>query len=476
MPQQGASAAIFDLDRTLIRGASGPILQRHLQQAGLGRSDPQFVLGLLYRTFDLVGENMLTMRLTREAVRAARGWPVKQVREAAEAAVLDLVAMVRPYAKALLDEERDRGRVLVLATTSPVALVGPFAEHLGFDEVVATRWAERDGTYTGTLDGPFVWGRAKLDALRHLAADRGIDLRASDAYSDSYFDAPLLAAVGHPYCVKPDLALTGVARVRGWPIWDLERPPGVITIAGRELQELLRPFNRAGFVPNARIQIRGVEHIPKIGGAIVVANHRSYFDPTVINLVLAKAGRNARFLGKKEVFDIPVAGQVVKAWGGIRVDRGTGSNEPLQHATRALRAGEVVGIFPEGTIPRGPAFFEPELRGRWGAARLAAASGVPVIPIGFWGTEKVWPRSSRLPRMTLNDAPLVTATVGPPVELTRTDPDEDTRRIMRAIVELLPDEARVARTPTAEELALTYPPGYRGDPHKELDRRPGTDT
>jgi len=99
-----------------------------------------------------------------------------------------------------------------------------------------------------------------------------------------------------------------------------------------------------------------------------------------------------------------------------------------------------------------------------------------VIPMGFWGTEKVWPRRSRLPRLNVTDPPKVTATVGPPVELTRQDPDEDTRRIMEAITALLPPESRVRRTPTAEELVLTYPPGYKGDPAAEVDRRPGTDT
>jgi putative phosphoserine phosphatase/1-acylglycerol-3-phosphate O-acyltransferase len=416
------------------------------------------------------------MRVVREAVRATKGWPVKDVQLAAEAAVDDLLAMVRQYARIVLEEQRAAGRLLALATTTPLPLIQPFADRVGFDAVIATRWAEDAGVYTGRIDGPFVWGRAKLDAVRQWASEHGVSLRGSAAYSDSYFDAPLLAAVGEPWCVSPDVALAAVARLRGWPIWSLERPHGVVTIAGRELQELLRPFNRPELVPNARIEISSVEHIPATGGAIVVANHRSYFDPTIITLVLGKAGRNARFLGKREVFDAPVLGQITRAFGGIRVDRGTGSDEPLEQAARALRAGEVVGIFPEGTIPRGPAFFEPELRGRWGAARLAAASGVPVIPVGFWGTEKVWPRNARLPRLNVTDPPLVTANVGAPVELTGTDIDADTSAIMRAIMALLPPEARERRTPTPEELALTYPPGYKGDPAQETARRPGTNT
>ena len=141
-----------------------------------------------------------------------------------------------------------------------------------------------------------------------------------------------------------------------------------------------------------------------------------------------------------------------------------------------MRAGDVVMIMPQGTIPRGPAFFDPELKGRWGAAKLAALSGAPVIPVGLWGTEQVWPRNARVPRLVLDDQPLVTATVGDPVELGHEDLDADTTAIMTAISALLPPESRERREPTAEELAATYPPGYRGDPTQETDRRPGTDT
>jgi putative phosphoserine phosphatase/1-acylglycerol-3-phosphate O-acyltransferase len=124
--------------------------------------------------------------------------------------------------------------------------------------------------------------------------------------------------------------------------------------------------------------------------------------------VITKAGRVARFLGKKEVFDVPLAGAVARWAGGIRVDRGTGSDEPLEAAADALNAGEVIMLMPEGTIPRGPAFFDPVLKGRWGAAKLAAMTKAPVIPLGLWGTEKVWPRSSRVPNMNPLNRPLVT--------------------------------------------------------------------
>ncbi len=250
----------------------------------------------------------------------------------------------------------------------------------------------------------------------------------------------------------------------------------MVKIAGRQLQELLRPLTRAWIVPGVRFESHGLEHIPRQGGAIVCFNHRSYFDPVVMNLIAVRAGRVMRGLGKKEVLDAPVVGLLARAAGTIRVERGTGSDEPLEAAARALRAGDLLAIAPQGTIPRGPAFFEPELEGRWGTARLAAMTRAPVIPVGLWGTEQIWPRSARLPRLNPAQRHLVTARVGRPVELSYEDVDSDTKRIMAAIMDLLPPEARQRRVASEAELLLTYPPGYHGTPSLESERRPGRDT
>jgi putative phosphoserine phosphatase/1-acylglycerol-3-phosphate O-acyltransferase len=209
---------------------------------------------------------------------------------------------------------------------------------------------------------------------------------------------------------------------------------------------------------------------------LLVFNHRSYFDPTVLGLVAARAGRTVRGLGKKEVFDTPIVGRIASAVGGIRVERATGSDEPLEQAANALAGGEVVMMAPEGTIPRGPAFFDPELKGRWGAAKLAAMTKAPVIPVGMWGTENVWPRSSRVPNVSLRNRPKVSVSVGGPVDIKGRSANADTKRIMAAISRQLPPESQIKRTPSAAELARTYPPGYTGDPTAETSRRPGTDT
>jgi putative phosphoserine phosphatase/1-acylglycerol-3-phosphate O-acyltransferase len=470
-------AAFFDLDRTLLRGASGPVIAEALKAAGVtDRSIPG--QQLVYRLYDVFGENRPSMEVTRRAVRFAAGWSRAQVQEAGAAAAEALAASLQPFARPLFEEHRAAGRPLVLATTTPFDLVAPLADALGFGHVVATRYGEQDGVYDGTLDGEFVWGPGKLRAIQAWAAEHDVSLRESFAYSDSYYDVPMLDAVGHPVVVNPDPRMMITALVRRWPVVHLDVPAGVpkLPIVGLEPQRALLPLARPELIPYARFDIAGVDHIPADGPAIVVGNHRSYFDPMAMALTLAKRGRPVRFLGKKEVFDAPVVGQLARAMGGIRVERGTGSDEPLAAAALALEAGELVAMMPQGTIPRGPAFFDPVLKGRWGAARLAAMTGAPVIPVGLWGTEKVWPRSERLPNLlALRNPPRVRIRVGPPVEgILGRSADADTKRIMKAITKLLPDKARKKRTPTPEELARTYPVGKVRDTDEDA-RRPGAD-
>ncbi|HWM20725.1 MAG TPA: HAD-IB family hydrolase [Ilumatobacteraceae bacterium] len=471
-------AAFFDLDRTLLAGASGEVFSDAMRTAGLvSRSIPGE--RLLFRVFNAIGETLPSMALARQAVALSKGRQRGAVQAAAESVAEQLASMVQPFAESVFARHRADGRPLVLATTTPYDLVKPFADLIGLDDVVATRWGvNADGTYDGTLAGPFVWSSGKLAAVREWAEEHDVDLAESYAYSDSAYDAPLLGAVGFPIVVNPDPRMMVIARARRWPVLNLDVSPGVvkIPIVGLELQRLAMQFTRPAFVPYARFEFEGVDNVPIAGSAIIVANHRSYFDSMAISMLIAKTDRTVRFLGKKEVFDAPVVGQLAAAMGGIRVDRGTGSDEPLRAAAEALMGGEMVTMMPQGTIPRGPAFFDPDLKGRWGAARLAHLSGAPVIPVGLWGTEKVWPRSSRLPNvLNLTDPPVVRISVGEPVELKHRSLDADTKRIMRAIRDQLPAEASVAHTPTDDELRLTYPPGYKGDPDREVERRPGTD-
>ena len=475
-PAANLAGAFFDLDRTVLLGASGPAFNEALRRATPRKIPAVPGLGMVYRFYDTWGESLPSMGLARAGALVAKGRPRREFEEAAAAAVDELRKLVAPYVYPLIDEHRQAGRPVVLASTTPRDLVLPFADALGFDDVVATRYATDGGEedrYTGGIDGEFVWAKGKLTAIRGWAEVHGVSIADSWAYSDSFYDVPLLSAVSHPFAVNPDPRLQLVAALRRWPILHLDRPPGVPKLAGRELVDLTSIVMRPQLFPYARFDVAGVEHISSRGPAILAFNHRSYFDSAAIALVMARCGRRVRAMAKQEMFDAPVIGRLVRASGSIPVDRKGSGADAYEQAARALRAGEVLMMAPQGTIPRGRDFYQPRLRGKTGVARLAATSRAPVIPIGIWGTERVWPRSSRLPNMTnLRHPPTVRVRIGAPVEgLTYQDPHADTEQIMDAIVGLLPPEAREVHEPTAEELALTFPPGHEGDdPAKGLHR------
>ena len=486
-----AAAAFIDLDRTLLSGASGPVITASLRAA---RLVPQSFPGesLLYRIFNTVGETLPSMVLARQGATAMKGKSQRLVRDAARKAIPELTTLVQPFARQVIDKHRAAGDKLVLATTTPYDFIEEFARSLGFDDVIGTRFeVDAGGLYTGELDGRFVWSGGKLAAVSEWCLRNSVSIAECAAYTDSIYDSPLLEAVGAPHAVNPDARLQVLATARRWPTMNLDVSPGVVKVPviGTELQKLALTFARPELIPFAKFTIDGTHNIPADGPAILVGNHRSYFDVFAVSLTVAKTGRTVRFLGKKEVFDAPVIGQLAAALGGIRVDRGTGSDAPLDAAAAALEAGEMVAIMPQGTIPRGRAFFDPALQGRWGAARLAVRTGAPVIPMGLWGTEKVWPRSSQVPMLwNVANPPRVSVTVGPEVALRRDTgaddslasvsdalADENTKRMMSAITNLLPPEAREYREPTEAELRAALPSNYKGDLNAEDTRRPGTD-
>ena len=454
-------AAFFDLDRTLLRGASGPTLSAAMRELGVLPPGGVPGEGVIFGIFDLIGETRPSMMMARQGVRLSKGWDADAVAAAGQLAAERLVDQIQPYARQEMAMHREAGRPIVIATTSPDDMVRPLAQLLGFDDVIATRYGRSDGVFTGEVDGHYVWGKGKLDAVAEWAEANGCDLDESWAYSDSWYDQPMLGAVGHPVAVNPDPRLAMAATVRRWPIRFFDAPEGVVRVAGIEPQQAVMAFVRPEMAPYARFDIAGTEHIPAEGPALIAANHRSYFDILAIALALAKAGRVGRFLGKREVFSAPVVGQIASALGGIPVDRGTGSDAPLEAAAGALDAGEVIVILPEGTIPRGPAFFDPELSGRPGVARLAAMADVPVVPLCLWGTERVWPRSSRLPNIAnVVRPPKVRVRVGEALPLPEgIDPVDGTELVMSSIYDLMPAEGKAPYEPSEAELARTYPPG-----------------
>jgi len=452
-------AAFLDLDRTLLLGGSGPTISAGLRRRGLVPADRLGLGRALFALFDAVGETLPSMLLTRQGARAAKGWVQDEVRAVGREVAPELVERVEPYARQALDQHRHAGHKIVLATTTPLDVIEPFAELMGFDGVLATRYqVADDGRYGGTIDGELVWAGGKARSVEVWARANHVDLADSHAYSDSIFDWPLLSMVGHPVAVNPDPRLFVYARTKGWPTVWFNAPPGVPKPGGIEPQDVVARLARPELFPWVKLDFDGLEHLAPSGPLLLASNHRSYLDPLVIGFMAAKLGRPVRLLAKKELTDANIVGPIVTALGAIRVDRGSGQAAPLRQAQDALAAGEMVAVFPQGTIPRGHDFFDPNLSGRPGAARLALNGDVPLTPVGIWGTEQAWPRSSRVPYvMNLADPPRIQVRVGSAFRPRSSDPAEATAELMTRIVELLPPEARQRRTPSADELALTQP-------------------
>jgi 1-acyl-sn-glycerol-3-phosphate acyltransferase len=126
----------------------------------------------------------------------------------------------------------------------------------------------------------------------------------------------------------------------------------------------------------------------------VAGNHLSYLDPWAHGHFVTEAGRRPRFLAKQELFDNWFSGMVLRGAGQIPVRRGAGDAQALERGIAALRAGEVVVVYPEGTSQSTPPDYTPGT-GKTGVARLAIATGTPILPVATWGGQYVWRRSGR---------------------------------------------------------------------------------
>jgi 1-acyl-sn-glycerol-3-phosphate acyltransferase len=189
-----------------------------------------------------------------------------------------------------------------------------------------------------------------------------------------------------------------------------------------------------------RFTILGEENVPRVGGAVMAVNHIGYLDFAYAGLAARRSGRLVRFMAKDGVFSHPVSGPLMRGMHHIPVDRTAGAAS-YAAAVEALRAGEIVGVFPEATISRS---FELKAF-KNGAARMAAEAGVPLLPTVVWGSQRVW--SKGLPRRLGRTNVPILVNVGEPVPVPRdADPDEVTQRYKAVMQELL-DISRAAYEP-----------------------------
>jgi len=166
-------------------------------------------------------------------------------------------------------------------------------------------------------------------------------------------------------------------------------------------------------VQGLKFTITGEENLPRTGGAVIAINHTGYLDFTFAGLPTYQQhlGRKVRFMAKKEVFDPKLTGALMRAMRHIEVDRHSGSAS-FEEACRKLREGEFVGVYPEATISR--SFEIKEFKS--GAARMAIAAGVPIVPHIVWGAQRIWTKGH--PKKLWRPKVPISIAVGKPIEPT----------------------------------------------------------
>lgn len=226
-------AAFFDLDKTIIATSSAYAFGKEFMHNGLITPAEALQISLTKATYMVVGQTSEQMDSSRDQLAAmVAGWSVAEV----DAIVRDTMhSVVTPaiYAEAreLIDAHRAAGHDVVIISASAATLVQPIAEELGVELVVATELEEVDGRFTGEILH-YNKGEAKARALEAIAAEHGVDLDQSFAYSDSATDIPMLEMVGNPVAVNPDRAMKKKALEESWDIRTFRDPVPLFTLPG----------------------------------------------------------------------------------------------------------------------------------------------------------------------------------------------------------------------------------------------------
>lgn len=186
-----------------------------------------------------------------------------------------------------------------------------------------------------------------------------------------------------------------------------------------------------------KFDFQGIEHLPdqNHGGAVLAMNHISYLDFALVGTAALPMKRYVRFMAKREIFDNKLAGPLMRGMHHINVDRANGSAS-LATALRALRAGEIIGIFPEGTIS--VSFEIKELKS--GAVRLAQGAGVPVIPTIIWGSQRLW--TKKVKRNLRQRGVPISVTFGEPIYFEKGSDLEAGEAILRTTMEKMLHEVQ----------------------------------
>jgi len=219
------AAAFFDVDNTVVRGASIFYLARGLHRRRFFHFRDIARFFWQQTSFILRGENLGHVADIRErALALVAGHSVAELTAIGEEVYDDVIVdKVWPGTHELARGHLDAGQRVWLVTATPIEVATVISRRLGLTGALGTVAEHADGVYTGRLVGEVLHGQAKADAVQALAEQEGLDLARCAAYSDSANDIPLLSLVGRPVVINPDKRLRAHARDRGWQVRDFRR-------------------------------------------------------------------------------------------------------------------------------------------------------------------------------------------------------------------------------------------------------------
>jgi len=228
------SAAFFDLDKTLMAGSSGMVFARIAARHGLVSRRQLARWGRDHIRYRLRGatddETQELLRVARETFRGVREVQLARLGPEVLAGILP---RIYPEMLAEVHRHQDEGRRTFIVSAAGNDVVAELARVLRMEGGIGTAYeVGPDGRYTGRLNGPFVYGEGKVEAMRRFADEHEIDLASSYAYSDSASDIPMLRAVGNPVVVNPDQALLELAGAEGWQVLRFEKLGRRLAVAG----------------------------------------------------------------------------------------------------------------------------------------------------------------------------------------------------------------------------------------------------
>src|SRR3954454_4050967 len=233
-PQEHKGAAFFDLDKTLMAGSSGMVFARVANRKGFVPRGQLARWGLDHLRYRLRGSSdEQTNAVLEVAKRIFAQIPELEVERMAPEVLAGILPRIYPQMLDEVHRHQDDGRPTFIVSAAGNDLVRTLAAVLGMEGGIGTRWAVgADGKYTGEMEGPFVYGKGKVEAMRGFAADHDIDMDSSYAYSDSVSDLPMLRSVGHAVVVNPDGPLLEIARQEDWRVMRFEKLGRKLAIVG----------------------------------------------------------------------------------------------------------------------------------------------------------------------------------------------------------------------------------------------------